>query len=57
MSTMDKYSKYIVIGEHVIVAGVALAALNVVVIDGFSGVSITISSRFLYLGAYCVAFF
>ena len=39
MSTMDKYSKYITLGEHVIVASVALAALNVIATDGFSGVS------------------
>ena len=40
MSNMDRYSKYITISEHVIVAGVALAALNVVATDGFSGVRI-----------------
>jgi hypothetical protein len=35
----QRYVKYIAIGEHVVVGAVALAALNILVQDGMSGVS------------------
>ena len=39
MSGIERYSKYISITEHVIVGSLALAALNILVQDGVSGVS------------------
>lgn len=41
MSGIERYSKYISITEHVIVGSLALAALNILVQDGVSGVSFT----------------
>jgi hypothetical protein len=38
MASIDRYHKYISVGEHVVVAGIALAAVNILVTDGFSGV-------------------
>lgn len=39
MNGIERYSKYISITEHVIVGSLALAALNILVQDGVSGVS------------------
>lgn len=38
MNGIERYSKYISITEHVIVGSLALAALNILVQDGVSGV-------------------
>ena len=45
---MERYGKYITIGEHVIVASVALAALNVVATDGLSGLRTSESDALLF---------
>eukprot|EP01032_Pedospumella_encystans_P029936 gene29936-33788_t len=39
MNGIERYSKYISITEHVIVGSLALAALNILVQDGVSGLS------------------
>ena len=42
MNGIERYSKYIAITEHVIVGSLALAALNILVQDGVSGVSLDV---------------
>jgi len=63
MSGIERYSKYISITEHVIVGSLALAALNILVQDGVSGVSPTncylkrpVSERLISIFYRCNAF-